>query len=118
MLVRDERYGAFCPVECGRCGAGVVAAKFSPQHTSVQWSAEAVRACVEFSAAWALGRGDELEALTLARPSLEDVYLDLVGEAGDGEPGNGESVNGDSGTGEPGRAAGAAGAAARGRAAS
>ena len=69
-------------------------------------------------AAWALGRGDELEALTIARPSLEDVYLDLVGEAGDGEPGNGESVNGDSGNGEPGRAAGAAGAAARGRAAS
>jgi ABC-2 type transport system ATP-binding protein len=31
---------------------------------------------------WALGRGVELEALTLGRPSLEDVYLDLVGEAG------------------------------------
>jgi ABC-2 type transport system ATP-binding protein len=27
-----------------------------------------------------MGRGVELEALTLARPSLEDVYLDLVGE--------------------------------------
>ena len=52
---RDERQAAFCPVECGRCGAGVLAAKFSPQHTSVQWSAEAVRACAEFSAAgrWA-----------------------------------------------------------------
>ncbi len=31
-------------------------------------------------AQWALGRGVELEALTLGRPSLEDVYLDLVGE--------------------------------------
>ena len=30
---------------------------------------------------WALDRGLELEALSLARPSLEDVYLDLVGEA-------------------------------------
>lgn len=28
---------------------------------------------------WAVGRGLELEGLTLARPSLEDVYLDLVG---------------------------------------
>ena len=33
-------------------------------------------------ASWALGRGIELEALTLARPSLEDVYLDLVGQDG------------------------------------
>ena len=38
-------------MECGRCGAAVLAAKFSPQHTSVQWSAAAVRACAEFSAA-------------------------------------------------------------------
>lgn len=29
--------------------------------------------------AWAVGRGLEFEDLTLARPSLEDVYLDLVG---------------------------------------
>ena len=33
-------------------------------------------------AAWAMGRGAELDALTLARPRLEDVYLDLVGEQG------------------------------------
>ena len=57
---RDERRSAFCPVECGRCGAGVLAAKFSPQHTSVQWSAEAVRACSEFSAAVSLGRPSAL----------------------------------------------------------
>ncbi|MGV1009212.1 MAG: ABC transporter ATP-binding protein [Dermatophilaceae bacterium] len=30
-------------------------------------------------ATWALEQGVELEALTLTRPSLEDVYLDLVG---------------------------------------
>jgi ABC-2 type transport system ATP-binding protein len=29
---------------------------------------------------WALGRGVEMPALTVRRPSLEDVYLDLVGE--------------------------------------
>lgn len=29
-------------------------------------------------AAWAVARGEELEDLTLTRPSLEDVYLDLV----------------------------------------
>ena len=50
MPAEDERYAAFCPVECGRCGAGVLAAKFSPQHTVVQWSAAAVRTCAEFSA--------------------------------------------------------------------
>ncbi|GGB92095.1 ABC transporter ATP-binding protein [Cellulomonas carbonis] len=32
-------------------------------------------------AAWAVARGSELEALTVARPTLEDVYLDLVEEA-------------------------------------
>jgi hypothetical protein len=51
MLAEDERHTAFCSVECGRCGAGVLAAKFSPQHTAVQWSPAAVRACAEFSAA-------------------------------------------------------------------
>jgi hypothetical protein len=55
MLAEDERRAAFCPVECGRCGARVLAAKFSPQHTSVQWSAEAVRVCSEFSDALSLG---------------------------------------------------------------
>ena len=29
---------------------------------------------------WALERGVELEALSVARPSLEDVYLQLTGE--------------------------------------
>lgn len=50
MLAEDERYAAFCPVECERCGAGVLAAKFSPQHTVVQWNAASVAACAEFSA--------------------------------------------------------------------
>lgn len=33
-------------------------------------------------AAWAVARGQELKDLTLTRPSLEDVYLDLVDDAG------------------------------------
>jgi hypothetical protein len=48
---RDERRGALTRVECARCGAAVLAVKFSPQHTSVQWTAAAVRACWEFSSA-------------------------------------------------------------------
>ena len=47
---RDERRGVASPVECARCGAAVLAVKFSPQHTSVQWTAAAVRACEEFGA--------------------------------------------------------------------
>ncbi len=47
---RDERHLAWCRVECARCGAAALAAKFSPEHTSVQWTAAAVRACLEFSA--------------------------------------------------------------------
>ena len=47
----DERYAAFASVQCGRCGAAVLAAKFSPQHTSVQWTAAAVPVVLEFSAA-------------------------------------------------------------------
>ena len=76
MLVRDERYGAFCPVECGRCGAGVLAAKFSPEHTVVQWSAEAVRACSEFSAAVSLGRPSALvQGCGSLRDSIDAAVL-------------------------------------------
>ena len=60
MLAEDERQAAFCPVECGRCGAGVLAAKFSPQHTSVQWTAASARACAEFCVAAAIGQPSAL----------------------------------------------------------
>ncbi len=50
-IPKDERRSASCPVECARCGATVLAAKFSPEHTSVQWTEAAVRACREFSCA-------------------------------------------------------------------
>ena len=51
----DERHAGFRRVECGRCGAAVLVVKFSPQHTSVQWSAASVRSCAEFSARVATG---------------------------------------------------------------
>lgn len=51
----DERQARFGRVECDHCGVAVLVAKFSPQHTSVQWSAASVRACAEFSARVAAG---------------------------------------------------------------
>jgi hypothetical protein len=62
----DERHAAACPVECLRCSATVLAAKFSPQHTSVQWSEAAVRACQEF------GASDRPSALVQGCASLRD----------------------------------------------
>jgi hypothetical protein len=34
---------------CDRCGIRVLVKKNSPQHTSIQWSAESVRGCAEFA---------------------------------------------------------------------
>ena len=66
---RDERPAAVSPVECARCGAAVLAVKFSPQHTSVQWTAAAVRTGWEFSAA---GRPSALvEGCGSLRDSIE-----------------------------------------------
>ena len=65
----DEREAGCRPVECERCGAVALVAKFSPQHTSVQWSLESVRACAEFSARAAAG---EQTALIDTCASLRD----------------------------------------------
>jgi hypothetical protein len=74
---RDERVAAFCSVECGRCGARVLAAKFSPQHTSVQWTEAAVGACAEFAVATALGRPSALVAgCGSLRDSIEAAVKD------------------------------------------
>jgi hypothetical protein len=51
----DERPWRYAAVECERCGARVEVAKFSLQHTSVQWNAEAVLRCAEFSEQVAAG---------------------------------------------------------------
>ena len=65
----DERHAALSPVECARCGAAVLAAKFSPQHTSVQWSAAAVRACAEFGALAADSRPAERAGRGVRQPA-------------------------------------------------
>ena len=53
-MLTDERRGIAQPVECARCGGCVDVVKFSPQHTSVQWTATALGCCAEFRerAAW------------------------------------------------------------------
>ena len=60
MPPADEREAGFAPVGCERCGAVALVAKFSPQHTSVQWSAASVRSCAEFSARVATGEQSAL----------------------------------------------------------
>ena len=69
---RDERHASLSQVECERCGAAVLVAKFSAQHTSVQWSAAAVRACAEFGACSAAGRPSALvEGCASLRDSID-----------------------------------------------
>jgi hypothetical protein len=59
-------------VACERCGARVEVAKFSLQHTSVQWSADAVLRCAEFSAEVAAGGTSALIATCASlRASIE-----------------------------------------------
>jgi hypothetical protein len=54
-VATDERDAGFRRIECDRCAAAVLVVKFSQQHTSVQWSPAAVRACAEFTARAATG---------------------------------------------------------------
>jgi hypothetical protein len=54
-VATDERDAGLRQIECDRCAAAVLVVKFSQQHTSVQWSPAAVRACAEFSARAATG---------------------------------------------------------------
>ena len=72
----DERQSRYCPVACGECGAVVLAAKFSVQHTSVQWDAAAVRQCAEFARRAALGEQTALiERCDTIRASIEAAVL-------------------------------------------
>jgi hypothetical protein len=48
MTRADPRFESLAPLTCASCGARVLVAKFSPQHTSVQWDAAAVGMCLEF----------------------------------------------------------------------
>jgi hypothetical protein len=65
----DERRASYRQVECGRCGATAQVAKFSAQHTSVQWTVASVLACAEFRARAAEGGQS---ALVDTCPSVRD----------------------------------------------
>ena len=65
----DERRTSYRRVSCDRCAAAVDVAKFSAQHTSVQWSPASVLACEEFAARAAEG---EQSALVHTCASLRD----------------------------------------------
>jgi hypothetical protein len=70
----DERSFQYCPVQCAECGAVVAAAKFSVQHTSVQWDAAAVRRCAEFTRRAAAGEQTALiERCEAMRGSIESA---------------------------------------------
>jgi hypothetical protein len=51
MSRTDPRFDQLRPVTCATCGACVLVAKFSQEHTSVQWDAAARQACLELRAA-------------------------------------------------------------------
>jgi hypothetical protein len=73
----DEREAGLSPVECERCGAWALVAKFSPQHTSVQWSLESVRACAEFSARVVAGEQTALiKTCASMRASIDRAVLE------------------------------------------
>lgn len=72
----DERRTDYRWVGCDRCAAVVQVAKFSPQHTVVQWNPESVRACAEFTAGAADGRPSALiEGCASLRDSIDRAVL-------------------------------------------
>jgi hypothetical protein len=73
----DERQSQYREIACEACGAVVRAAKFSVQHTSVQWDAAAVRQCAEFARRTAVGEQTPLiERCGSMRASIEAAALD------------------------------------------
>jgi hypothetical protein len=68
----DDRRSIPQPVECARCGAIVEIVKFSPQHTSAQWTAAAARQCAEFRTRAASGtRSALVDGCTALRDSVD-----------------------------------------------
>lgn len=72
-----ERGPGETEVTCADCGAVVLAAKFSIQHTSVQWDAAAVLRCAEFGRRVAAGeRTPLIERCEAMRASIEAAAFD------------------------------------------
>ncbi|MET9216971.1 MULTISPECIES: hypothetical protein [unclassified Nocardia] len=62
------------PVECATCGNKVLAEKFSPSHTSVQWLDDAESACPEFARRAALGEPSSwIPTCAALRDSIENA---------------------------------------------
>jgi hypothetical protein len=73
-VVQDERPWRFTPVECAQCGVRVRVVKFSLQHTSVQWSRDAVLSCTEFANGVAAGGNSALiPTCASLRESIDDA---------------------------------------------
>jgi hypothetical protein len=68
----DERAWRYTDVTCTECGVTVAVAKFSLQHTSIQWSAGAAGGCAEFRA------GGRPSALIPTCASLRDSIENAV----------------------------------------
>ncbi|MEV0703174.1 hypothetical protein AB0I53_35375 [Saccharopolyspora sp. NPDC050389] len=81
----DYLRSGLCPVECGRCGVRVLAKKNSPQHTSIQWTAEGARRCATFADRSA---GEVAEACA-------DVLASIDAAARDGHLTTSHDSNGD-----------------------
>jgi hypothetical protein len=73
----DERRPVTREVRCARCAAVVLAAKFSPQQTSVQWTPDAVRSCAEFATRVAGGEQSALiDGCASLRASIDAAVRD------------------------------------------
>jgi hypothetical protein len=51
----------------------------NPSRRAPTWLVTEPTRALHVLTGWALDRGEELDALTVTRPSLEDVYLRLTG---------------------------------------
>jgi hypothetical protein len=62
------------PVSCARCGTEVLVKKNSREHTSVQWTTDAVAGCPEIAAQVASGmRGGQVLGCPLLKQSIDDA---------------------------------------------
>jgi ABC-2 type transport system ATP-binding protein len=59
---------------------GVIPSSTSNVGSRVEFSTKTPTAAVAALTGWAVARGLELAELSVTRPTLEDVFLDLVGE--------------------------------------
>jgi hypothetical protein len=96
----DERQAAPQPVECARCGASADVVKFSPQHTSVQWTAAAAGCCAEFRARAAEGTASALvEGCAALRESIDTAVAS--GRLAVSPPSYEQADDGAAGAGQP-----------------